>query len=157
MQYKVHCYERQYQFYESAHDDAASVIDFVYENRNRYPSIIVSLPDENGLFNAVLALSDGHVRWGEYELMRSARIREQELDRWPDIAAHPAYTRVALDQVDDYYRRNEEEILNSLWPEMPELCEVVSELARENNPGLFSMNGPAADGGEAQGIPAMRM
>ena len=162
MPYKVHCYVRDNQFFESAMERPDEIVDFVCRSRSEYASIKVYQPNDDGLFNCVLAVIDGQARWGEYSLLKSAKIREQELKWWPEAAAHPQYNRVTLEQVEEYYEQNRDEVLDSLWPQMPEFCEVVSILARENNPELFNLSGLASveditDGAEALQMESMRM
>ncbi|MDR1204916.1 MAG: hypothetical protein LBL26_05490 [Peptococcaceae bacterium] len=144
MAYKIHCHVEKNQFYETTLEEAGEMINFMFENRGDYSPIKVFQAQEDGLFNCVLMMLDGEVQWGEYSLLKSAQIREQELNGWPEVAADPEYQRVTLDQVEDYYERHRDEILDSVWPEFPEMQEVVVILAHENNTGLFKSIKPSA-------------
>ena len=157
MAYRIHSHMRENQFFETTLESAEETIDFACDRRKEYKAIKVYQPDDSGLYNCVLAVIGGHARWGEYTMLKSAQIRVQELDGWSELAAHPEYKRVTLDQVEAYYAENRDEILDSLWPEMPEQSEVVALLAHENNSGLIHADSPETTEAEVMTSPVMQM
>lgn len=138
--YKIYCCmpQSEQRFRESTVEDADAVIDYVFSNRWQYDPIKVFQCGEDGWFDCVLKIQGGQPLWGEPSIFEAAQIRAQELDWWPEIAADPEYKRVTSAQVFGYYEEQREEILNSLWQEMPEFSEVVVIMAERNNPELFS-------------------
>lgn len=137
MSFRIQFHIGQHKFEEQDADYKKDVIDNVCNKKNQYDSIQV-YEESNGLFNCVLMIENGQVQWGEYSLQKQAEIQIREIDEYGDFASEYGFNSVTLDQIEQYYDDHLDEIMDSLWPELPEWEEVYDILVRQNNPDLLN-------------------